>query len=84
MALDAEQPGGSRRSVRRAAEQRFRNREIARELAPLLLAKPLGHAAADELLDVGRVAPEHPRQAGEILAALGAQALKDEAGIVHH
>ena len=57
---------------------------ILHVLAAFVLTQPLGNAAADELLDVGRVASEHARQASEILAALAAQPLEDLAGIVHH
>ena len=64
-------PSWPRSSSGGPPKQRFGDREIARELAPLLLLQPLGNAAPDELLDVGGVAPEHPRQTGEILAALG-------------
>jgi hypothetical protein len=41
----------------------------------------LGHVPADELLDVGCVAPEHAREPGEVFAALGTEALKDELGV---
>jgi hypothetical protein len=33
------------------------------------------------LLDVGRVAAEHPRETGEILTALGTETLKDDARV---
>ena len=56
----------------------------AETLTAFLLLQALGDAAADELLNVSRIAAEHPRQTGEVFAALGAEALKDEAGIVHH
>jgi hypothetical protein len=51
---------------------------------PFFLLQPLGHAASDELLDICRVAAEHAREAGEILAALGAEAFKDKTRIGRH
>ena len=69
-------PSRLTRLVRRTAEQRFGNGEIAGELAPLLFLQPLRHAAADILLNIGGISAEHSRQAGEILPALGAQTFK--------
>jgi hypothetical protein len=51
-------------------KQRLRDPEIARELAPVVFLEPPRDPAANELLNIGRVSPEHLRKPGEILPAL--------------
>ena len=80
----ADQPARRLVAFGRSPEKRFWHREVTRELAPLLFLQPLRSPAAEELLDVSGIAPEHAREAGEILAALRAQALQDKARVDYH
>ena len=45
---------------------------------PFFLTQALRDAAPHVLLDVGRIAPEHPRQPSEVFAAFGAEAFEGE------
>ena len=68
----------------RCSEHRLGDLEIAGEQPAVALVETLGHAAADELLHIGRVAAQHPREAGEIFAPLVAQALQHHSGVDRH
>ena len=62
--------------VRQSAEHRFRNLEITRQSPSLALLQLPRRPFAEILLDIGVVAPDQPRQRGEILPPLRAQHLQ--------
>ena len=57
----------------RPAQSRLGYTEIAREQRPVALSEQPRRPARDELLEIGGVAPDQPRQRGIALPALGDQ-----------
>ena len=56
--------------ARRRAEHLLAHAEKLGQQPPVLLGQPLRAAAIEILMHIGRVAPEQPRQSGEIASPL--------------